>query len=444
MKSKQTSNKKTRFALTGAGIFLIVGLIAVMAVRPPNPTTETPTEETGTSAPLNEADAPTIDSPDAADTSRTERDDPDAVAAPHDADDATGTSPKRQYVWNPNTTDHSNRIRQKLFEIYGTATRPEETPREVIEILVEGVDYATAAKNLLFPPHDRSWPWSKREPAYALEYAEKALAEDPTSVDALFVKFNMASAKEKSQEYALQILEHHQDDEIALRRAAAALRDDFPIEVVSALAPYAEKGKVGFSIRRALAHSYARLGMLDKAREQEQIVFKSSGLRWDQWESWENSKIIVSWPDPIWEDWAEKTKHSPPVESPAPSPPSDPQPSAPDREPPPQGQDRPPLEHARMAADAYARAAKAYHDAFRRAYEHPGSFPPLPAADSPGSSEAYLNAMVGIARAFVMSGDAEQAQAVYTQARQLFTQKEAEEAFRRFDEEDKRQRERRQ
>ena len=325
------SNKKTRFALTGAGILLIAGLIAVMAVRPPNPSAEAPTEETEIPAPLSEADAPTeavsCDSPDAADTSRTERDDPDAVA-PHDAEDATGTSPKRQYVWDPRIPDKGNRIRQKLFEMYGTTQTPEETPREVIEILVEGVDYATAAKYLLMPPrsNDSSWRWGRREPAYALEYAEKALAEDPTSVDGLYVKFRLAPTKEEKQEYALRILEHHQDDEIALRSAGAALRDDFPIEVVSSLAPYAEKDNVGFSIRYTLSHAYARLGMLDKAREQEQITFKSSGLRWDQWESWEDSEVTVSWPDPIWEDWAEKTKHSPSVESPALSPPSDPQP----------------------------------------------------------------------------------------------------------------------
>ena len=440
-----TLNKKTRFALTGAGILLIVGLIAVMVVRPPNPTTETPTEETGTSAPLNEADAPTIDSPDAADTSRTERDDPDAVAAPHDADDATGTSPKRQYVWNPNTTDHSNRIRQKLFEIYGTATRPEETPREVIEILVEGVDYATAAKNLLFPPHDRSWPWSKSEPEYALEYAELALAEDPTSLNGLLVKFLFSRAEEEQQSYALQLLEHHPNDLEALKHAGNAIYNDFPIEVIAAMEPYAEKNDPDWNIHQVLGSAYARLGMRDKARKHRLLSYEYGAFRY-----WDDIDLLEFWPSTIWEDWdkaaAEAAAKRQIAEGSAFSPPSDLQPSAPDRAPPPppQGQERPPLEHARMAADAYAQAAKAYHDAFRSAYEHPGGFPPLPAADSPGSSEAYLNAMVGIARAFVMSGDAEQAQAVYTQARQLFTQKEAEEAFRRFDEEDKRQRERKQ
>ena len=440
-----TLNKKTRLVLTGAGILLIVGLIAITVVRAPNPTAKVPTEETEIPAPLSEADgpeeAPTSDSPDAADASKTEATGPDAVSS-QNVEESTGSRSKRKYIWDPKRTDHGNRIGQKLFEIYGATAPPEETPREVIEILVEGVDYATAAKNLLFPPHDRSWPWSKREPAYALEYAELALAEDPTSRDGLYVMFTLPHTKEERQSYGLQLLEHHPNDERILFESGFALMEDFPVEVVAALEPYAAKNDVGWMIHTPLSHAYARLGMLNKARDHRQLAYEGGAIRY-----WDGVDLAEVWPSTIWEDWdkaaAEAAAKRQIAEGSAFSPPSDLQPSAPDRAPPPpQGQDRPPLEHARMAADAYARAAKAYHDAFRRAYEHPGSFPPLPAADSPVSSEAYLNAMVGIARAFAVSGDAEQAQAVYTQARQLFTKKEAEEAFRRFDEEDKRQRER--
>ena len=76
---------------------------------------------------------------------------------PSDREEHVINSGFRTVKWNPEYSDQKNRIRQKLFELNGSTRYPSETPPELIEMLVEGLDDLTAARNLEYPPE--GWGW---------------------------------------------------------------------------------------------------------------------------------------------------------------------------------------------------------------------------------------------------------------------------------------------
>ena len=330
--------------------------------------------------------------------------------------------------YDPRFSEKNNRVRQYLFELYGEMRYPErgETPREVIDILVEGMDDLTAAKYLFGSGEEWSaFPdapsikgdWSE-ERGYALEYAEKVLASDPTSSDALHLKILMGVDQEES---ARLLLKHHSHDHKWLMEGVGRLRN-YPEEVIAALEPVlpADGLHPDPEVHRRLGWAYESLDMLQDASDQYLTVFANADPETHPYtfqigryryalmehaleQRSENSASI-------WEKRAaesgEALKETPPP------------PPEPSEEPP-----HPPADAERDLADAYAQFAEAYRSAFEAEYGPP--------ADTP---EGRMNALLGMARAFAKAGDAEQAQAAYNEARKRYTREQVQEAFRRLDE----------
>ena len=323
------------------------------------------------------------------------------------------------WKWNPHLSDRDNRIYQKLYEIYGTSTRPKETPQEIIDVLVEGLDNLTAAQYLQFP-HKSPDPWGWRpEPEYAKIYVDRALQEDPASQEALLLKTSLYSGEEGEYEAARRLVELYPDDEKVMLRAGASLDEAYPEEAIAALLPFAPKGK------RHMAHhylsiAYERLDMIEEAVYHNNL--SASNILF--YVSAEDRRYPSIWEERAAAELAETPQPPPPPESPAPegaAPPPEPH----DGPPPPTPPDEPPhapADSERDLSDAYAQFAEAYRSAFEAEYGPP--------ADTP---EGRMNALLGIARAFAKAGDAEQAQAAYNEARKRYTREQVQEAFRRLD-----------
>ena len=79
---------------------------------------------------------------------------------------------------------------------------------------------------------------------------------------------------------------------------------------------------------------------------------------------------------------------------------------------------------------AYADFAKAYQSAFEMEYSL-----------SEATPEGYMNALLGMARAFARAGDADRAQNAYNAARKRYSPEEIQQVFRRFDEQERLRRE---
>ncbi len=77
-------------------------------------------------------------------------------------------------------------------------------------------------------------------------------------------------------------------------------------------------------------------------------------------------------------------------------------------------------------SSAYADFAKAYQSMFEMEY-----------ALSEATPEGYMNALLGMARAFAKSGDAQHAQDAYNAVRKRHSREEVERVFRRFDEQER-------
>ena len=75
-----------------------------------------------------------------------------------------------------------------------------------------------------------------------------------------------------------------------------------------------------------------------------------------------------------------------------------------------------------MAA-AYADLAKAYQSAFEMEY-----------GLSEATPEGYMNALLGMARAFARAGDAKRGQDAYNAVRKRHSREEVQQAFRQMDE----------
>ncbi len=332
----------------------------------------------------------------------------------------------RTVKWNPKYSDQTNRIRQKLFELTGSTRYPNEAPPELIEMLVGGLDDLTAAKNLRYPPP--GWGWrSERE--YARLYLERALAKNPDSRDGLLLKMRLTRLMDSKEDIpsARRLLELYPKDDEVLKEAAVALDYDYPEETIAFLESVAPKDGHHWS-RQYLGTAYERLDMIDIANY-HYLRIKPAHY---------NGPFYVS-PDDrsvpsIWEERAaEAAQQLPlPAESPAPGFESPPDPQ--DMEPPhphdhpdaPRGVEPPPPGAEMDMAAAYADFAKAYQDAFEMEY-----------GLSEATPEGYMNALLGMARAFARAGDAQHAQDAYNAVRKRHSREEVEQVFRRFDEQER-------
>ncbi len=312
----------------------------------------------------------------------------------------------RTVKWNPAYSGQKNRIRQKLFELTGSTLYPNEAPPELIEMLVEGLDDLTAARNLEYPP--QGWGW-RPEREYAKVYIERALIKNPTSRDALLMKLDHTPLDDRPA-LARQLLELFPDDDKVFRSAAPTLAHNFPEEAIEVMGPRAPKDAHHW-IHHQLGIAYERLDMIDKANYHYELGEKTSF----RFMTTHDDRNFPS----IWEERAaaEAAQQAPlPAESPAPDFESPPDPR--DMEPPPN------LE-AEMSA-AYADFAKAYQSAFEMEY-----------ALSDATSEGYMNALLDMARAFARAGDAQHAQDAYNAVRKRHSLEEVQQAFRRFDEQER-------
>ncbi len=336
------------------------------------------------------------------------------------------------WIYDPSQSKKMNRIRKYLYDQYGSSDvhRKENgrTPRGVIEILVEGMDDMAAAEYLYSSDwgiRGEKWPMEKE---YAIEYANRVLAKDPTSLEALILK---ADANEDEVESARLLIQHYPDDERAVSYAVDNLYRDFPEETIAAISRILPEdglhSKSGFHF--TLGNSYERLDMIYEAADQFQKAF-AAGHRWASYRYEVLEKGERTFPS-IWEERAaaaaaESAKHTPPSPAEAPAPHSPPDaPAPPDArrgvEPPPP----PPNAEMDMAA-AYADFAKAYQRAFEMEY-----------ALSKATPEGYMNALLGMARAFAKAGDAQHAQDAYNAVRKRHSREEVEQVFRRFDEQER-------
>ena len=347
----------------------------------------------------------------------------------------------RFYVWRwkPHLSARENLIRKAIFEEYGTFNPQGKTPRRVIEILVEGLDDLTAARHLANPPD--GWGW-KREREYALEYANRALENDPSSREALILKRSLPGANDA--DVARQLIKYHPKDEEALWYASLALDYNHPEETIAALAPYLDqaKGAVGDvhgSLHNSLGVSYERLGLYAEALDQY-LLAKEAGfvplggniirlergepyqLIWEARAAWEAHAAAAAEsaqePAP-----PSETPETPQRQSDAPKPPDAPEPDDPRPEGSPPAP--PPGAETDMAA-AYADFAKAYQEVFEMEY-----------GLSEATPEGYMNALLGMARAFARAGDAQHAQDAYNAVRKRHSLEEVQQAFRRFDEQER-------
>ena len=352
------------------------------------------------------------------------------------------------WKYEPEYSEKMNRIHKYRHEQFGYALyRKGKTPRAVIEILVEGMDDLTAAKYLvdavaqpegsLFP-EVKGESWSRSEKEYAAEYADRVLAKDPSSRDALRVKIY---AGIDAIESARLLVEHYPDDEQTVLHAADELFLNHPEEAIEAITRILPRDGLHSSSRFhiLLGGAYERLDMLYEAADQFQKAYASDS--WiDKMEGEARYGLLERgerfFPS-IWEERAaaaESAKQTPT----APSAPSHGHPhgAAPDEphgaSPPPDHPDAPRPEGAPppgaemdMAA-AYADFAKAYQDVFEMKY-----------GLSEATPEGYMNALLGMARAFAKAGDAQHAQDAYNAVRKRHSREEVEQAFRRFDEQER-------
>ncbi len=339
------------------------------------------------------------------------------------------------WQYNPEFSAKENRISKYFHDNFGYNTLAYKvdgkTPRPVIEILVEGMDDLTAAKYLidavsgsLFPEVKGEY-WSTREKEYAAEYADRVLAKDPTSRDALIVKIHSGVDVIES---ARLLAEHHPDDKRAALEAGGELYLNHPEEAIEAITRILPED--GLHSKSAyhmyLGNAYERLDMLYEAADQFQKAY-AAGRTAGSWRYHMLAHGERAFPS-IWEERAAVNPPEPAPPSQTPETPSQRPPDAPMPPETPRGMEPPPpppnLE-AEMSA-AYADFAKAYQSAFEMEYSL-----------SEATPEGYMNALLGMARAFAKAGDAQHAQDAYNAVRKRHSREQVEKVFRRFDEQER-------
>ncbi len=460
--TQRSSHRRARLALLGGAVLVLAALAFFTARRAAEPPAESaPSAESGghsTESGVSAGDPTTRGADDPHGTSPAEGAATDSGTHVHESGFSAESSMNRDFM------DKERRAMEKLLELTGSTsvTFDKETPAEVIEILVEGMDDLTAAKHLLkygsFFPLSSDWFWHP-EPAYAVEYADRVLAKDPTSRDALFVKLFVPMGTARL-DVRRRLMELYPDDAdtMVLATGGGFVRN-YPEEVIAVLERFIpDKGAHSNTrVHELIGISYERLDMQDIAAMHylfgagydeshfgemalappnelrhphgrgvyERNVFKYMNLIFGGKRNYSS----------IWEERrpdaaAKQTPTAPSASShghphgAAPDEPhgAPPPPDHPDA-PRPEGAPPPPPGAAMDMAAAYADFAKAYQDAFEMEY-----------GLSEATPEGYMNALLGMARAFAKAGDARHAQDAYNAVRKRHSREEVEQVFRRFDE----------
>ena len=428
------ANKKTRFVLLGGAVLLLAGLAFLAARRAAEqPVDSAPSAESGghsSEGGVSVGDPKSRGMNDQNRTSQAER------SASADGAHLHESGFSAESLMDSDSMDRIRRAEEKLRELTGSSSVPlaggPRIPQEVIDILVEGMDDLTAAKHLL---HGGPFPISsngmwRSEPEYAAEYADRVLAKDPTSRDALLVKLDAGGASHLDTRR--RIMELYPDDPDMMVIATTGMVLDHPEEVVAALERLLpEEGPHSNAVlHESLAISYERLDMPDIAamhylfgagydeshfgkmmyappkelrdphghgpRERQVFMYRNLMFEGERnyssiWEERGPDAAAAQTPSASSHDHPHSTAPDKPHG--APPPPDQPDAPRPEDAPPPP----PPPPNAEMdMAAAYADFAKAYQSAFEMEY-----------GLSEATPEGYMNALLGMARAFARAGDAE-------------------------------------
>ena len=454
--TQRTSYSRARLALIGGAVLLLAALAFLAARRSAEPPAESaPSAESGGYS----SEGGTVDDPKV----RGANAQAEGSALAEEAHlHELGFTPE-----SPMSSDWMNKKRralEKLRELTGSSSVPlaggPRIPQEVIDILVEGMDDLTAAKHLLnggpFPFYP-DWFW-RPEPEYAVEYADRVLAKDPTSRDALLVKlYGRSESYESHLAVCRRIMALYPDDPDMMVHATNGMVRDHPEEVVAALERLLpEEGPHSDAVLHGnLGISYERLDMPDIAAMHyllgaglDESHFGKMAL--DPPKEFRNPhgphvRNLLLYHTLMFEGernypsiWEERGPDAAAMQTPsAPSAPSHDHPhaAAPDEPhgapppppdhpdaPRPEGSPPPPNLEAEMSA-AYADFAKAYQGAFETEY-----------ALSEATPEGYMNALLGMARAFARAGDAKRGQDAYNAVRKRHSREEVQQAFRQMDE----------
>ncbi|MDE0022299.1 MAG: hypothetical protein OXT69_13090 [Candidatus Poribacteria bacterium] len=458
------ASKKTQFVFLGGAVLVLAALAFFAARRAAEPpTASAPIAESGehsSEGGVSAGDPKIRGADDPHGISPAEGAATDSGAHVHESGFNAESSMNRDFI------DKERRAMEKLLELTGSTsvTLDKETPAEVIEILVEGMDDLTAAKHLLrygnFFPLSSDWPWIP-ERKYAAEYADRVLAKDPTSRDALLVK--LFARTESRLEVRRRLMELYPDDvdTMVLATKGGFVRN-YPEEVIAALERFIpDKGAHSNPrVHELIGISYERLDMPDIAAMHyllgagyneshfgEMVSAPPNELRHPHGHGPRERNVFMymslmsrgerNYPS-IWEE--RRPDAAPKQTPPAPSAPSHGHlhgaaPDEPHGAPPPpdhpdaprsEGAPPPPSGAAMDMAAAYADFAKAYQSAFEMEY-----------GLSEATPEGYMNALLGMARAFAKAGDAQHAQDAYNAVRKRHSREEVQQAFRRFDEQER-------
>ena len=454
------ASKKTRYILLGGAVLLLAALAFLAARR----AAESPVE----SAPSAESGGHSIEGgfsvgdPKSRGMNDQHRSPQAERSAPADGAYVHESGFGAESAMNPDRIDREKRAREKLRELTGSSSVPlvggPRIPQEVIDILVEGMDDLTAAKHLLqygdFFPLSSDWFW-RPEPAYAVEYADRVLAKDPTSRDALLVKLFVPMGTARL-DVRRRLMELYPDDADTMAIATGGLARDHPEEVVAALerllpeeGPHSNE-----ELHENLAISYERLDMpdiaamhylfgagYDESHFGKRVFAPPKELR-DPHGHGPRGRHVVKYMNLMHREkrnypsiWEERGPDAAAMQTPSAPSHDHPHAAAPDEphgaSPPPDHPDAPRPEDApppppdaemNMAA-AYADFAKAYQSAFEMEYSLSAATP-----------EGYMNALLGMARAFARAGDAKRGQDAYNAVRKRHSREEVQQAFRQMDE----------
>ena len=460
--TQRLSYRRARLALLGGAVLLLAGLAFLAARRPAEPPVESaPSAESGghsSEGGVSVGDPKSRGMNDQHRSPQAERSAPADGAHVHES----GFSPESPM--DSDWMDRERRARKKLRELTGSSSLPlvggPRIPQEVIDILVEGMDDLTAAKHLLYGFALYSdWPW-RPEPEYAAEYADRVLAKDPTSRDALLVKLDAGGASHLDTRR--RIMELYPDDPDMMVRATAGISRDYPEEVIAALerllpeeGPHSNAvlhGRLGISYERldmpdiAAMHYLFGAGLdeshfgkmaLDPPKEfrdphgphvrnlflYQNLMFEGKRNYPSIWEERGPDAAAMQTPSaPSAPSHDHPHAAAPDEPHGAPPPPDQPDAPRPEDAPPPPPPPPPPNAEMDMAA-AYADLAKAYQSAFEMEY-----------GLSEATPEGYMNALLGMARAFARAGDAKRGQDAYNAVRKRHSREEVQQAFRQMDE----------
>ena len=155
---------------------------------------------------------------------------------------------------------------ERIAKLYDTVSSPDGPHPKEIEILTEGMDTLSGAQYLKALSHFD----------YALEYAERALAENPGSFEVLLLRTQLLPLDREDEREAgfRQLVERDGHSVEALVGLAWVISDRNPSEAIEYVQRAITIDPSNGGAYRALGSSYERLGRYDEALAAHQEAFQ--------------------------------------------------------------------------------------------------------------------------------------------------------------------------